>query len=221
MKKLFCMIICSMMLLGVSCGLNGASEKSQAKKTEQIDLENLELVRQQSDRIVCYNLADVEKYNDVIIIGTVTERSPTECTFDEGAVHNKYSLSGIYIYYTIKIDKVLRGDLIAGKNIKLAEYGGEYDGYFYEYDDLKPYNVGEQRIFCMSYYESKQAYSCIGDTCFPVPSKELIKAVNRGDSKTENRIIEDMTQIDFGVYNDVVPKRDLYKDLIEKYDFEM
>lgn len=210
-----------MMLLGVSCGFNGASEKSQAKNTEQIDLENLELIRQQSDRIVCYNLADVEKYNDVVIIGTVTERYATECTFDEGAAHNKYSLSGIYTYYDIKIDKVLKGDLMAKKNIKFVDYGGEYDGYYYEHDDLKPLNVGEQRIFCMSYYEGKQAYSCIGDTHFPVPSKELITAVNRGDSKTENRIIEDMTQIDFGVYNDVVPNRNLYKELIEKYDFEM
>ncbi|MBQ7131126.1 MAG: hypothetical protein IJO29_01005 [Oscillospiraceae bacterium] len=232
MKKLFALIISSMLIFGASCSEKSTDSSSEsAPKTDSassssiapIDYDSLEVVRWESDRITYDNIDELDRYGDIAVIGTFTDNSTTVSDFDKINGFEQEVLTNIYSYNTIKVEKVLKGDVNVGDEITAIQDCGIHDGKLVTFSDMEPMKKGDQWIFFLSYDSTYEGYWCMGDYNgrFPVPKTQTatLSRTVTADSKAQlEGEIEKMTNEDFGVYDDVSPMRELYYDVITHYD---
>ncbi len=232
MKKLFALLISSMMILGASCSEKSTDSSSEsAQKTDSasnsstaaIDYDSLEVVRWESDHITYDYIEELDKYSDIAVIGTFTKNSTTVSDFDKINGFEQEVLTNIYSYNTVKVEKVLKGDVNVGDEITVIQDCGIHDGKLVTFSDMKPMKKGDQWIFFLRYDSTYEGHWCMGDYYgrFPVPEAQTatLSRTVTADSKAQlEGEIEKMTNEDFGVYDDVSPMRELYYDVITHYD---
>ncbi|MBQ7131947.1 MAG: hypothetical protein IJO29_05195 [Oscillospiraceae bacterium] len=227
MKRVLALATAAMLAFSVSCSkiINQKNEAAVINSQSQVDSENLEIIRYDtaSDRFICSNLKDFKQYCDALIVGTIIE------TQDVIVIYEPYSTSRISMVatlYSVRVDKVLEGELKDGQQITLCQNSGPHNGAICAFSSLNPLKDGQQRIMGISesYGDRFEGSYCLsGDytSCFPLPSDALYEAVNNGDTAEQNRIVSEMSTSDFGVYDDIVPPVNLYLDLLNEYDFSL
>lgn len=232
MKKLFALIISSMLIFTASCSEKSTDSSSESTPKNDnassssiapIDYDSLEVVRWEADCIFCNDLEDLEKYSEIAVIGTFIEDSTTICDFDKINGFEQEVLTNIYSYNTIKVEKVLKGDVNVGDEITAIQDCGIHDGKLVTFSDMEPMKKGDRWIFFLVSDSTYGGYWCVGDysSRFPVPETQTatLSRTVTADSKAQlEGEIEKMTNEDFGVYDDVSPMRELYYDVITHYD---
>ncbi len=213
-----------MLIFTVSCSeKDDNSLVSQVGASSQLDLTESELIRWEADKNICYDYKQLENDSEVIIIGTVIDDMKTEHTMGSSNGIEDEVLIYISSTSTVRIDKVLKGDLKVGDEITVSQDCGQYKDQFVTFSDMEPLIKGDQWIFCLCTVDGKDEYFFAGDysSRFPVPDSQTASLSRSADTDSKALLqnkIDKMTNEDFGVYEDISPMKDVYLDVITNYD---
>lgn len=150
----------------------------------------------------------MEESSDMIIIGEIIDDPLTESETKYSEFFGKEIFDGITSFSTVKVTKVLSGDVKVGDEIKIAQYCGVFEDRFVTYSEMTPMLKGDTWIFCLTKSNyTDDLYWCTGDSDGRYPLKS-----------SANRITGLNAEEDLGVYNRDSFKNNIYNDLLEKYD---
>lgn len=226
MKKIIALMLCAVALFLAACSAKDESStgsSSDNSQTASIDFDSLEVVNWESDHIMCNSVAELDNYSDIAVIDTITDDIESVSEYDDVNGFDQKVLVNIYSYTTVKVDKVLKGDVNVGDEITVFQNCGVDNNKLVTFSEMKPMEKGDQWIFFLSYDSERQGYWCVGDytSRFPVPQSQIatLSLSNNADSDAElENDVNKMTNDDFGVYGNVDPAKELYCDLITHYD---
>ncbi len=202
MKKITKALLASALTLSLLTACNTANE------AQTVDYSKLEFVQLEQDRIVYSSLSEVEESSDMIIIGEIIDDPISEPETKYSEYFGKEIFDGITSFSTVKVTKVLSGDVKVGDEIKIAQYCGVFEDRFVTYSEMTPMLKGDTWIFCLTKSNyTDDLYWCTGDSDGRYPLKS-----------SANRITGLKAEEDLGVYNRDSFKDNIYNDLLEKYD---
>lgn len=162
------------------------------------------------NRIVFTDLNHLEDYSDIIVIGSFTEDASQKEIRQYDSQIGSDVLAAVISTNNIKVSKVIKGDLQVGDTVTITQRYGIIDGKFINNSDLTPMLKGDTWLFFL--YESDNlnvgTYRCTGDSDGRYPIKNVSY---RKIAFTDNE--------DIGVYNKEDFREDIYKEILEKYDF--
>lgn len=210
MKKIISIIaICAACVMLTAC--NRVSENINdpeiTEKTTEFD--NLKLIRPgMSDRIVFHNLDSLEDFSEIAVVGRFTGDAEQNITYEYSAYFEKDIVTDVVSYNNIEVTRVLFGDVNVGDNLKIGQYYGVTDGQLISFDELTPMQNGDEWVFFLRYEpEIEDSYWCCGDSDGRYPVKSADNApMPLSDSP------------DLGVYNEENFNRDIYNEIVDKYD---
>ena len=198
MKKIISMII----VFAVCVTLTACSESTLSDKYEGLDL-----VRWQSDRPVYEDLAHLEEDSHLIVIGEFIEDDVQDADYQYDADFRKDLLINIKSTNTIRISKVFKGDVEEGDCVDIHQRYGITDGRLVSFSDLTPMQKGDEWLFFLRNSTDNNGYWCACDTYgrYPVPN-------------VENEPMPLSDSPDLGVYSEQNFQKDIYNEILEKYD---
>ena len=179
-----------------------------ACNTTANDFSDLEVVRWgEGDRDIYSSLDMLEKYSNIIVVGTFIEDAVQEEEYRYNDYFKKDLLSWISSYNTIEVSKVIKGDVEVGDKITIIQGYGVVDDRLITLSDLTPMIKGDTWFFCLSCEEGSDIYWVTGDSDgrYPVPN-------------SKNRTLAISEYSDLGVYDEQNFKSDIYSEILEKYD---
>lgn len=158
------------------------------------------------DRIVFEDLYSLEEAVDIVVTGKFIADAEQNITYEYDAGFGKNVVTMVESYNTIEVKKVLKGDVSAGDNLVIGQYYGIVDGDLITFSSLTPMQKGDEWLFFLK-GSGDGNYWCWGDCAarYPVPN-------------TENARIKFSDDPDLGVYNEEDFNRDIYNEILEKYD---
>ncbi len=182
---------------------NGTPETSNA-------FSDLELVRTgMSDRIVIEYLQTLEEYNDIAVVGEFIGNSESDITYTYSEHFGKDIITDVRSYNTIKVTNVLRGDVSVGDELTIGQSYGVADGKLITFSDLTPMVKGDEWIFFLNKEPDADIYWCCGDSDARYPTK---------NSAAHNGRLAFADSCQLGVYDEEDFNRDIYNEIVEKYD---
>ena len=172
--------------------------------------EQLAVVRLDSDRAVPASAEQLEEYSTAIIVGTISEQLNT--------VREPSGLG--MTYYQVEVESVLYGTLEENETaIRIWQpWWISMDGSQIEtFSDLKPLQVGNRRIFALSYSETNGTYaiSCDSDGCMPVPTSDLLN-----ESLSDPEVLKVMEE-EYNLYDGEDIRYGYYRDVLLRYRDQM
>lgn len=211
MKKIFSVFAaCAVCAMLTAC--SGATENADISELSEkmFAFDDLKLVRPgMMDRIVFDDLESLEKFSEIAVAGKFTGDAEQDVSYEYSAKFGKDIVTNVRSYNNIEVTRVLFGDVNVGDNLKIGQSYGVVDGQLISFDELTPMQKGDEWIFFLRYEpEIESSYWCCGDSDgrYPIPS-------------AENAPMPLSDSPDLGVYNDEDFNRDIYNEIIEKYDF--
>lgn len=168
----------------------------------------LELFRPAAnDRVVVFtNLSSLENACDLVVVGKFADDPvQTEYYFDPD---NKKFLYNVISTCPIEISRVIKGDIETGDKINVLQRYGIVDDRLIVFDELTPMQKGDEWLFFLKYHSPLDGYWCWGDTDARYPTK----------NSSENAPMPLSDSPDIGVYNEENFNREIYNEIIEKYD---
>lgn len=210
MKKLIS--ITTVLALGVAltaCNtIEDNSDVSDITESSFIDFGGLELTRAGiSDREVFKDLQSLEEFSDIAVIGRFIDDSVQEISSDYEPYFGKDVIFDAVSYNTIEVSDVLFGDINIGDKLKIGQSYGIVDNRLISFDRLTPMQKGDEWVFFLVYSETNGCYWCSSDTYgrYPIPSADNAPMPLSDSPK-------------LGVFNEDDFKRDIYDEILEKYD---
>ena len=160
-----------------------------------------------ADRRVFENLAALEDYVDLAVVGKFTGDSEQEERYHYSEFFGKDVLYFVTSQNTIEVEKVLIGDAEIGDTLQIVQDYGIVDGKLVTYSDLTPMQKGDEWLFFLKKETDLDVYFCAGDSDgrFPVPNAE-----------NEPMPLSDCP--DLGVYDEQNFMWNTYNEILEKYD---
>lgn len=200
MKKIISIItLCAVCLTMTACGNTVKDEDAFSE---------LELVKTEADRSVPYNLKELENCSDIAVVGEFTEDTEQELTFEYSEFFGKEILTIPRSYNTIKVTKVLMGDVNVGDDLRIGQFYGISDGELVTISDLTPMQKGDEWVFFL-YREKDGTYWYSADSDSRFPTKQ---------SASNNSSMKLAAAPYLGVYDKADFNEDIYSEIVEKYD---
>ena len=154
---------------------NKTSESSEAWSHSGGDkFADLELAKGHCDRVVYEKLTELEVDSDLIVVGEfIGDASQNvdyayDSTFDKDVVVNVTSTG------TLRISKVLKGEIAEGDCVDIYQRYGIVDGRLVTFSELTPMQDGDEWLFFLKKSTGVDGYWCSSDTLgrYPIPSAE-------------------------------------------------
>ena len=160
-----------------------------------------------ADRRVFEDLAALEEYVDLMVVGKIIDDSEQEERYHYSEFFGKDILYFVTSTNTIEIEKVLIGDAEIGDTLRIVQDYGIVDGDLITFSDLTPMQKGDEWLFFLKKESDSDVYFCAGDSDgrFPVPNAE-----------NEPMPLSDCP--DLGVYDEQNFMWNTYNEILEKYD---
>ena len=159
----------------------------------------------ESNRPVYDDLKSLEEKSDIIIVGEfVSDAKQEEFYQDE----DKDILLSVVSTNTVRVLKVFKGDVQEGKELPVTQRYGVIDDRFLYMSRLTPMLNGDSWLFFLTERENGTCY-CTGDNDGRYPLENFSY---RRIALTDNE--------DLGVYDKQDFREDIYKEILEKYNFE-
>ena len=199
----------SVILLGAVLALSGIAGCSSQKETG-VDYSKLEVKKDAGMGLLRgYNdLAELEKLSELIVIGTFVDDSRSEIELGYDKIMGTNIMSDMTSYNTMKISKVIKGDVNIGDEIEISQYYVVEDGELYTFSGMTPMIKGDSWLFFLAKSNRDNAthYCHMGDFQgrYPIPD-------------TENTVLP--YALDNGTYDPEDFRSDIYSEILEKYEF--
>lgn len=210
MKKIFSVFAaCAVCAMLTAC--NGATENADISEPAEkaLSFDNLKLVRSgMSDRMVFYDLESLENFSDIAVVGRFTGDAEQDITYEYNAFFGKDIVTNVVSYNNIEVTKVLFGDVNVGDELKIGQSYGVVDEQLISFDALTPMQNGDEWLFFLNFEPTlDNSYWCCGDSDgrYPVPN-------------AENALMPLSDSPDLGVYNEEDFNRDIYNEIVGKYN---
>ncbi|MCX4355005.1 MAG: hypothetical protein OSJ43_02140 [Oscillospiraceae bacterium] len=202
MKKLI-----SIITVFAACVTLTACSTADESSTASDKYEGLELVRWHSDRVEYEDLAQLEKDSHMIVIGEFIGDDNQDTDYQYNAGFQKDLIINIRSTNTIRVSKVFKGDIEEGDCVDVHQRYGIADSRLISFSDLTPMQKGDEWLFFLRNSTDLNGYWCASDTFgrYPVPS-------------VENEPMPLSDSPDLGVYSEQNFQRDIYNEILEKYD---
>lgn len=174
---------------------------------ETSGFEGLELAKIHTDRITYNTLDSIESASDIAVIGEFidepvqNEKYTSLPAFDHEVISNVTSTS------TLKISRVLKGDINSGDEIKVSVRYGVVDGQLITFSGLTPMQKGDEWVFFLKKQEGADVYWLCGDCDGRYPTKR----------SADNEIMPLSEAPELGVYDESDFNRAIYDELVKKY----
>lgn len=203
MKKfILIIVVCSFCTILTAC--------SKVKEGSSGNLfAELEFVRVgETDRVGFNDLKSLEESVDLAVVGEFVADAEQDIFYDYDGYLGKNIVTNVVSYNTIEVTRVLKGDVNVGDNLKIGQYYGIVDGDLITFSDLTPMQKGDEWVFFLRKQRDADIYWCYGDSDARYPTK---KSVN-------NEPMPFSDSPDLGVYDNENFNRDIYNEILEKYD---
>lgn len=210
MKKIISILavfaVCAM-LTSCSDALENADISELSEKTFAFD--NLKLVRPgMMDRIVFDDLESLEKFSEIAVAGIFTGDTEQDVSYEYSAKFGKDIVTNVRSYNNIEVTRVLFGDVNIGDNLKIGQSYGVADEQLISFDALTPMQNGDEWLFFLNFEPTlDNSYWCCGDSDGRYPGPNA-----------ENALMPLSDSPDLGVYNEEDFNRDIYNEIVEKYN---
>lgn len=209
MKKLISIIMAAATCVTLTACSGTPTSESSDKASDP--LEGVEFVKTgEADRRVAGSLEDLEKYSDIAVVGEFIEDDVPKLTYRYSEHFGKDIISSFESYNTIEVKKVLMGDVNVGDKLTIAQYYAIDNGKLYTISELTPMIKGDEWIFFLSKQDDADIYWCTCDSDGRYPTKN--------SAAQNSRITSVAPEYQLGVYNEWTFKRNIYNEIVEKYD---
>jgi len=158
----------------------------------------LELVRLDGSRVVYETLSDIEEASGLIVVGEFVGEA------EQGTYKNTEDF--IVSTGTLKVLKVIKGEVKEGDKIRINQFYGTVNDRLISLSDLTPMQAGDKWLFFLK-GSADEGYWCTGDSDGRYPVRSA-----------ENAPMPLSDSPDLGVYNEGNFNRDIYNEIVEKYD---
>lgn len=145
-------------------------------------------------------LESLENGADIAVVGQFINDSVQTVDYDSGLFTDITSSN------TLKVTKVLFGDVEVGDELNIKQSYGILDGELISFSKLTPMQKDDEWIFFLK-LASDNSYWCAGDSDGRYPTK----------NSSENGIMSLSEAPELGVYNESEFKRAIYDEIVEKY----
>ncbi|MBR4306090.1 MAG: hypothetical protein IKT78_04525 [Ruminiclostridium sp.] len=203
MKKILSFIIIT---AGIIAAFNGCTTNVSQDKFSDYSLVEIE-----NDKLTYSNLSQVEEHTDVIVIGTFEKETTQELFYASIAEINKDVVYHAVSENSIKVAKVLKGDVKVGESlVVMQEYGTLKDTKeLRTVSELTPMEKGDTWLFFLFEDDEGGKYWCTGDNSGRFPVKNVVNA-RCGLSSVSDK----------GVYKSESFRFDIYNEILKKYELE-
>lgn len=229
MKKFITAISICAMILTTLAGCSSSNRNSAGSENSLVDIESypetprtdystIKLVASNmGDRVVIKDLAELENGAKAIVVGTFIENAHQEEYTEYDGDFKKDILINIKSINTIKVSKVLSGDVNIGDELKIVQSYGIYENRLISNSCLTPMVNGDTWLFFLGkaingdYLKEENCWVCLGDNDgrYPVPDASYQKTLT-----FSNRSVE---SANLGVYDKGEFRQDIYNDILKKY----
>lgn len=201
MKKLISIIT----VFAACVSLTACNTADESTVSDKYD--GLELVRWNCDMYLYDSLAQLEKDSHMIVIGEFIDEDRQNIDYQYDVDFEKDIIINVKSTNTIRVSKVFKGDIEKGDCIDVHQSYGIADGRLISFSDLTPMQKGDEWLFFLKSSNDNIGYWCASDTFgrYPVPS-------------VENEPMPLADSPDLGVYSEQNFQRDIYNEILEKYD---
>lgn len=198
----------TMIIAAVSVCLTLAScaEAPKNHDEESRGFEDIELVRVHCDRAGYENLSKLEADSDLIVVGEFVGDAAQNVDYDYDVNFDKDIVVNVMSTGTLRISKVLKGNIEEGADVDVYQRCGIVDGRLITFSGLTPMQNGDEWLFFLKKGTGVDGYWCSSDTFgrYPVPN-------------AENALMPLSDSPDLGVYNEEDFNGDIYDEIVEKY----
>lgn len=170
--------------------------------------DNIKLVRTGfANRRVFEDLDALEDHVDLMVVGKFIDDSEQNERYRYSEFFGKDILYFVTSKNTIEVEKVLIGNANIGDTLQIVQEYGIVDGDLVTFSDLTPMQKGDEWLFFLTKDSDSDVYYCAGDSDgrYPIPS-------------AENAPMPLSDSSDLGVYSEQNFQRDIYNEILEKYD---
>lgn len=201
MKKIISIIT----VFTVCAALTACSTEEESVVPDKYD--GLELVRWDCDMYLYDSLAKLEKDSHLIVIGEFIGEDRQDIDYQYDVDFEKDIITNVKSTNTIRISKVFKGDVEEGDCVDIHQRYGITDGRLVSFSDLTPMQKGDEWLFFLKSSSDQNGYWCASDTYgrYPVPNVE-----------NEPMPLSDSPNL--GVYSEQNFQKDIYNEILEKYD---
>lgn len=208
MKKLIT-IIMALVACAALTACSGTPKGSENDTTAE-NFSDIELVRTgMVDRIVADNLEVLEKYSDIAVVGEFIGNAEQDIDYEYSEQFGKDIITLARSYNTVKVNKVLMGDVNVGDELKVTQLYGCVDGKLYSWSDSTPMQKGDEWIFFLSKQFGENYYWVTCDSDGRYPTK---------NSAAKNSRMSFAPEYQLGVYDKNDFNEKVYNEIVEKYD---
>lgn len=180
---------------------------SQTPKEIPKDFSGIELLKWgETDRRVYDDLETLEESSDLVVVGTFIEDSVQDLDYHYSEFFGKDILANVESINTIKVSRVIKGDVKEGDTVKIGQGYAVEDGQLITFSDLTPMVNGDTWVFFLSTANDCGYYWCTGDSDGRYPV-----------SAVQNQSLAVSEYSALGVYDRQNFKDDIYSELVEKY----
>ena len=180
---------------------------SQTPKEIPKDFSGIELLKWgETDRRVYDDLETLEESSDLVVVGTFIEDSVQDLDYHYSEFFGKDILANVESINTIKVSRVIKGDVKEGDTVKIGQGYAVEDGQLITFSDLTPMVNGDTWVFFLSTANDCGYYWCTGDSDGRYPV-----------STVQNQSLAVSEYSALGVYDRQNFKDEIYGELVEKY----
>ncbi len=190
--------------------LTACSETPKSSEEKPVAFAGIELTRTGIvDRITADTLEELEKYSDIAVVGEVIDDSVSDNAYNWSGYFGKEILTLPRSYNTIKVKQVLMGDVNVGDELKIEQLCGIDNGVLYSVSDLTPMVKGDEWVFFLLQDPDSGICGYTADCDARYPTKNSA-AINSRLAFTDS--------YQLGVYDEANFNRNVYNEIVEKYD---
>lgn len=162
-----------------------------------------------TDRVVFYNLSDLENYCSLAVVGTFIDDAEQEIKYEYNDFFGKEIIIGVESTSTIRVSRVLMGDGVeVGDELKINQEYAVVDGELISFSDLTPMQNGDEWVFFLIESINPSHYTCAGEGDSRFPTK---------NSASKNIRTALATKPELGVYEEENFNQAIYDEVVAKY----
>lgn len=208
-KNISIITIVAVCILFTACSAPFKTTVDSVPEKNLVSFEGLTLIQgsEYTDRIVFDDLASLENFSDIAVVGNFVDNDVQDITYTYSDYFEKDIVTNVTAYNTVEVTKVLFGNVNIGDRLNISQNYGVVNEQLITFSALTPMQYGDEWVFFLKESE-ENLYCCAGDCQgrYPVPS-------------AENAPMPLSDSPDLGVYSEQSFNRSIYDEILEKYDF--
>ena len=193
-----------------ACGKTTDSSDASSASQNMYEFSEMKLTRAGiTDRIVFTTLDELENFSNIAVVGKFIDDAEQEVEYEYSPAFEKDIITGVTSTNTIEVTKVLMGDVKVGDKLSIDQRYAVVDDELITFSELTPMQNGDEWVFFLRKRTNSDHYICSADSDSRFPTK---------NSASNNKAMILAESAELGVYNETDFNRDIYNEIVAKYD---